>query len=103
MALRGDAVEAEPPRESGPLVRVVADVLEHGGIDLAGAPHLEPAGVLAEDATFAAAEEARHVELHRRFGEREVARPHAYLAVRSEHSLRKVQQRSFQVGECDLA
>src|SRR5205085_5716110 len=61
--LRGDPVDPETPGEAGPLSGVVVDVLEHGWVDDACAPHLEPARVLAEHASLAAAEEARDVEL----------------------------------------
>src|SRR5262249_18976567 len=103
MALRGDAVDAEPPGEAGPLVRVEPDVLEDGRIDDAGAAHLEPAGVLAEDAARSAAEEARDVELDGGLREREEARAHADIAVATEHLVEEVQQRSLQVGERDVA
>src|ERR1700758_352295 len=102
VALRGDPVDAETPREAGPLVRVVADVSEDSGIDGAGTAHLEPACVLAENAPFAVAEKARDVELDGRLGEREVARPHAHVAILPEHRSHEMHQRSLEVGEGDV-
>src|SRR3954463_3198077 len=79
-----DALDAEAEREAGPDLWVVADVREHLRIDPAGSAHLDPARVLAHRAALSVAQKTRHVELHRRLGEREVARPHPHLALVAE-------------------
>ena len=61
VAEHGDPLQPEAEREAGDLLRVVADVLEHVRVDDAGAAHLDPAGVLADAAARAAAEEAGDV------------------------------------------
>src|SRR5207244_590763 len=66
----GDPLDPEAEGEARPLLRVVADELEHARVDDAGAAHLDPAGVLADRAAGPAAEEARDVELDGGLGER---------------------------------
>src|SRR5262245_2784806 len=94
-----DALDAEPEREPGPHLRVVADVAEDVGVDDARPAHLDPAGVLAHGTADAVAEEARDVELHRRLREREVARAHAHLAVRPEERTEEGQHGPLEIGE----
>src|SRR5205807_6402964 len=90
-------------REAGPDVGVVPDVAEDVRIDPPGAAHLDPARVLADGATLSVAEEARHVELDRRLGEREEARAHAHLAFRAEERAEELQHGSLQIRERDAA
>src|SRR3954454_10774333 len=99
----GDALDAEPECEALVLVGIDADVPEDVGVDPAGAAHLDPARVLARRASVAAADEARHVELDRRLGEREKTRPHAHLARLAEQRAEELQHRPLQVGERDAA
>ncbi len=47
---------------------------------------LEPAGVLADPAAFAAAEDTVHVHLDARLGEGKVTGPEAHLAVSAKHA-----------------
>ena len=101
VAEHGDPLEPAAEREAGDLLRVVADVLEDVRVDDAGAAHLDPAGVPADAAALAAAEEARDVGLDRRLGEREVARPDADLALRAVELAREELDRALQVGERD--
>src|SRR5829696_6760175 len=70
-------IRAEPESETGVLLRVVADLLEHGRVHHPGATRLEPAGALAHLAVgvLAVADKATHVHLDARLGELEVARP----------------------------
>src|SRR5207245_2666653 len=60
---------------------------------------LDPAGMLADAAAAAVADEARHERLERRLGEREEVRREAGLALLSEQLAEQVSQRSLQVGE----
>src|SRR5690606_27806504 len=72
MAQHGEALHAQAEREPGVLLRVDADVAQHGWMHHPAAKHLQPAGrtvrLLPGD-----------VDLGRRLGEREVARPEAHL------------------------
>src|SRR3954452_23695773 len=69
------------------VVAVLAHVLEHVGVDLAGAEQLNPALALAERAARAVVQEAAvaveavDVELDARLGEREEVRAEAHLAL----------------------
>src|SRR4051795_506197 len=84
---RGDALDPHPPREAlvalG-VIAVLAHVLEHVGVDLAGAQQLDPALALAQVEAAAAAheaaavaDEAGDVELDARLREREEVRAEA--------------------------
>src|SRR5262249_54872510 len=90
-------------REALPFGRVEVDVAEHVRVDPAGAAHLDPAGVLADGAALARADEAGDVELDRRLGEREVARPHPHLALGPEQRTEELQDGAAEVGERDAA
>ena len=68
----GDAFGAEAGREAGELCGVVAAVLQHDRVNHAAAADLQPAAALANRAALAAADEALHVDLRARLGEREV-------------------------------
>src|SRR5581483_3425083 len=99
----GDALDPEAEREAGPDLGVVADVDEHLRVDPAGTAHLDPAGVLADRAALAVADEAGDVELDGRLGEREEARPHADFTGRAEQLAEEVAHRALEVGERDPA
>ncbi len=98
--LRG-ALDAHPEREARVLLRVPADELVEVRIDHPRAAHLDPAGVLADRAAGAAADEARDVRLHRRLGEREVVRAEAHLALGPVQLAHHVEQRPLEVGHRD--
>src|SRR5919202_1411390 len=98
-----DPLEPEAEREAGDVVRVVADRLEHGGVDLPGAAHLDPAGVLADRAAGPPAREAGDVELDRGLREGAEARPDPDLALRPEERAREAEERALQIGERDSA
>src|SRR4051794_5545212 len=84
VAQHGDPLQAEPEREAGHLLRVVADRLEHVRVDVAGPAHLDPARPSADRAARTVAEEARDIQLGRGLGEGEVARPQADLPLLAE-------------------
>src|SRR3989442_4324808 len=66
-----DALDAQTEREPGEALRVVAHLLEHGGVDHPRATHLDVAGALAAAAARAAAVDAGHVVLIARLDEGE--------------------------------
>src|SRR3954451_19603265 len=98
-----DPLDAEAERKPLPLRRIEPDVPEDDRVDPARAAHLDPAGVLADAAAAAAADEAGDVELDRRLREREVARPHPHLPLRAEEPAEEFQHCPLQVGERDAA
>ena len=67
----------------------------------AAAGDLQPAGVLADAATRAAAQHAGHVDFGRRLGEREVRRPQAHLQVALEERFEEAVQHGLHVREAD--
>src|SRR5215213_8207349 len=103
VAEHGDPLETPAEREAGPLLGVVAHELEQLGVDHPGAADLDPAGVAADGAAVAVAEEARHVRLDRRLGEGEEVRPEADVAILAEERAHQVGERALQVGERDPA
>src|SRR5262249_60335732 len=70
-----DALDPHAERPARALLGVVADVPQDLRMHHARAEDLEPAALLAEPAAGAAADEAQHVDLGRRLGEREERRP----------------------------
>src|SRR3954462_13276865 len=90
------------------VVAVLAHVLEHVGIDLAGAEDLDPALALAQRAARAVAQEAvvaveaRDVALDARLGEREEVRAQAHAPLLTEDRARERQQRALEVAERDV-
>src|SRR5437867_3127418 len=80
----GDALEPEAERETGDLLRVVADGLEDGWMHHAAAKDLEPPRVLAGPAARAGAALATDVDLGARLGVREEARTEADADVPKE-------------------
>src|SRR5690348_242432 len=93
------SLDAETPRVAVPARRVDAAVAQHLRMHHAATADLEPALVPAALAAHPAADAARDVELEARLGEREVARPHTYLAVAAIQRLDHVEQRAFQVAD----
>src|SRR5260370_7971403 len=77
----GDALRSHAEGEAAEAFGIIAAVLQHRGVDHAGAHDLQPAAPLAHAATLAAAADAVHVDFDAWFGEREVARPTAHLPV----------------------
>ena len=65
------ALDAHAEREALVLVRVVVDRAHHVRMNHSGAEHFGPSGMLADPASGAVAEQALHVELGARLGERE--------------------------------
>ena len=98
----GHALDAETEGKAGIFLAVDAAVLQHVGIHHAAAEDLDPAGVLAQGAPFAAADVARHVHLRRRLREREVGGAQADARVLAEHLLGKVHQCLLHIGEGDV-
>src|SRR5262249_19625351 len=104
-----DALHADAEREAGPDLRVVADRLEHRGIDHPGAENLEPAARPADAARSCAelarpaADDARDVDLRARLGEREEARAKSKPAVRPEDPAQQRAEHVLQVAERDAA
>src|SRR5205807_8277532 len=84
VAQHGDALRAHAEGKAAELRRVVAAVAQHHRMYHAGAHDLQPARLLAQPAALAAADDAVHVHLDRRLGEREVAGANTHLAVLAE-------------------
>ena len=91
--------KAKPCHSAGSRSTLQEDVR----VDPACAAHLDPARVLARRAALTAADEAGDVELDRRLGEREEARPHAHLPLGAKKRPEELQHRALQVGERDPA
>ena len=68
----------------------------------AGAQDFQPAGVLAQGAAVAVADDAIHVDLDARLGEGEMAATEADLALGAVHAAGEVDQHAFQVGHGDV-
>src|SRR5207244_1964414 len=68
-----DPLRPHAEGEAAELVRVVAAVPQDHRVDHTRAHDLQPAAPLAQAAALAAADDAVHVHLNARFGEREVA------------------------------
>ena len=64
---------------------------------------LEPARLLAHAAATATAQEAQHVDLRRRLGEREERRPEADLRATAEHLAREELERALEIAHRDVA
>ena len=92
VALLGHPVDAEAEREPAPLLRVEPAGAQHVRVDHPAPAELDPVTVRALD-----------VELRRRLGEREVARPQARREAGPEERLRERLDRSGQVGHRDVA
>src|ERR1017187_4230623 len=71
------ALDAQAEGKTREPFRVVVHEAIDGRVDHARAEELNPARLLADVASLAAAEHARRVHLDRRLGEREIARPQA--------------------------
>ena len=96
-----NALDTHAERETRVDFGIDAAHLEHVGVNHAATENLEPARALAHAATFAMAYTARHIDLCRRLGEREVVRTEARFAVGAEHSLAEVVERALQIAERD--
>src|SRR4029434_193574 len=92
-----DALDPHAKRPAGDLLGVVADVPQYLRMHHARAQDLEPAALLAEPATGAAADEAQHVHLGRRLREREERRPEADPRAWPEHLAREQLERALQI------
>ena len=90
VALLGHAVDAEAEREAAPLLGVEAAGAQHVGMHHAAAAELEPFARRRLD-----------VELGRRFGEREVARPQPGSEVGAEERLGERVDRAGEIGQRD--
>src|SRR6266581_6225783 len=88
----GDAIDPEAEREPGVALRVVPHLLEDGGVDHAGSPHLDIAGSLATAAARARAEDARDVVFRAGLHEREVGWAQPDLDGGPEHPAAEVRQ-----------
>src|SRR5215207_10931581 len=99
-----DPLEPEAEREALPLLRVIADGLEHVGVDHSAAAELDPSRVRADTTPLAVAEDAAHRQLRRRFRVREEvgaeARPHRLVV---EQLLHEGLDGAEQVGEGETA
>src|SRR2546423_4196880 len=71
VADHGHPLQPESEGEAGVGLGVVADGPEHVGVDHSAAAQLQPARLGADRAAGAVADEARHLELGARLGERE--------------------------------
>src|SRR5215475_6022549 len=72
-----DPVDAHAEGPARDLLGIVAAVAQHLGVDHARAQDLQPARLLAYPTAGAAAQEAQHVDLRRRLGERKERWPEA--------------------------
>src|SRR5262245_5051147 len=97
----GDALDAEPEREPGVALGVVADVLEDRRVDHPGAPDLDPAAALAGAAAAAPAQRAGDVVLGAGLHEGEVGRPQPERQLALEEAPAEMLQGPLQVGEGD--
>ena len=104
----GDALDSHAKGEAGDLFGVVGVVSgvrscgaslgdggEDGGVDHAAAEELDPAGVFALAAAFAAAEDAGDLHVGAGFGEGEEAGEEAGFDVAAEEGLHRVIERSL--------
>src|SRR5713101_4084638 len=94
----GDPFGSHAEGEAAEAFGIIAAVLQHRGVDHAGAHDLQPAAPLAHAATLAATTDAVHVDFDARFREREVARTDAHLPILAEHPSRKCDDGPLQVG-----
>src|SRR5689334_8448046 len=97
-----DSLDAHAERPAGDLLGIVADVLQDLGMHHPRAEDLEPARLLADSASLAGAEEAHHVDLRRRLGERKERRTKPDLAARAEHLAREQIERALEIGHGDV-
>jgi len=67
----------------------------------AGAEDFQPAGILANGAAFSAAQETFHIHFGGRFSKGEIGSAKARAYILSEHTMGKLDERAFQVGEGD--
>src|SRR5207247_9906590 len=95
------ALGAEAEGEAGVDARVVADAGEDIRVDHAGAEDLEPAGLLAKPAAFAAADRAvdRHVDAG--LDEGKVVATEADAPLLPEQPPRELEERPLEVGHRD--
>src|SRR5436190_58224 len=99
-----DPLEPEAEREPLPLLRVVADGLEHVRVDHPAAAELDPAREGADTTSLAVAEDAAHRQLRRRLGVGEVVGAEAGAdGLVVEQALDEHLDRAEQVGEGDAA
>src|SRR5262249_47993758 len=97
----GDALRAHAEGKAGPLLGIVAAVVQDTRVYHAGAHDLQPAALLAQAAALAAADDAVHVHFDRRFGKREVAGADAHAPVLAEQAPREGDDRALEVGHAD--
>src|SRR5881275_2844235 len=79
------------------VVAFVAHELEDVGINHAAAAHLDPARLLADAASFAAADEARHRHFRAGLGKRKERWLKAGAHIRAKQRLHRVIERALQV------
>src|SRR2546423_9835799 len=104
VADHGDPLEPEAERETLPLLRVVADGLEHVRVHHPAAAELDPAREGADTTSLAVAEDAAHRQLRRRLGVGEVVGAEAGAdGLVVEQALDEHLDRAEQVGEGDAA
>ena len=98
----GDSLDAHAERPASHGLGVVAHVPEHVRVHHARAEDLEPAVLLADPAPAAAAEEAEHVHLGRRLGERKEGRAEPDARPRAEHLAGEQLERALEVAHGDV-
>src|SRR5579883_3474406 len=97
----GDPLRAHAEGETAEALRVVAAVAQHHRMNHAGAHDLQPARPLAHAAPLAAADDAIHVHLDARLGEREVAGADANPPFLAEQPAGEGADRALEVGHRD--
>src|SRR5262249_12534693 len=94
-----DALNADPPGETGVPLGVVADSLEDGWMDHAAAADLDPTGLLAHRAAVPVALPAAEIDFSAGLRVREEARSKPDADGRREHLACEREQRPFQIGQ----
>src|SRR5512139_1097616 len=100
IAQHGEALDAEAEGKADESLGVDVDVPEDVGVHHAASQHLQPPGVRADAAAFAATHHAADVHYGRRFGERKERRPEAHRQIVAlEEVAHEVGEHALQVGE----
>src|SRR5262249_28556112 len=101
-------VDPDAERKSAHAFRIVSDKSVHRRIDHPRPKKFNPSRAFAFPARparrcpAAAAEHARHIELHRRFRKRKIARPEPRLYARPEKLLHEIFDRAGEIAECNV-
>ena len=97
-----DAFDPHSEGEAGIFAAVDPEVVEHFGMDHAAAEDLNPSGMFADAAAYAAADTAIDIHFGAGFREGEIGRAEADANVFAEHFLHKEIQGLFKIREGDV-